>query len=99
MVSVDRRIAVRIRGKRRALGLEQIDLAKALGVEPDVIEAYEQATMRVSPERLIKLSALLEVPVSFFFETKFRVETTLHPPAQMPAGGPKEVEGHICLAD
>ncbi len=66
MTPVDRHIGRRIRGKRRALGLTADDLAGWLGEGPDVIEAYERATVRIPPEHLIKLAESLGVPLSYF---------------------------------
>lgn len=67
MTAVDQHVGRRIRGKRRALGLSEDDLAKALGVVRGVLEAYEQGRVRVPPEHLIRLSDIFGVPVSYFF--------------------------------
>jgi transcriptional regulator with XRE-family HTH domain len=67
MTPVDQHVGRRIRGKRRALALTEDDLAKALGVDPGRIEAYERGTMRVPPEHVTRLSEFLGVPVSYFF--------------------------------
>ncbi len=69
MTPVDQHVGRRIRGKRRALGLSLDDLARALGVGSDTIEAYERATTRVTSEHLIKLAGVLGVSVSYFFPT------------------------------
>jgi len=67
MTPIDRHVGRRLRGKRRALGLPQDDVARAIGVGGDVIEAYEQGTVRVPAEHLVKLSEMFDVPVSYFF--------------------------------
>jgi transcriptional regulator with XRE-family HTH domain len=67
MTPIDQHVGRRIRGKRRALGLTEDDLAKALGVGRDTIEAYERSATRVPSEHLIKLAELLGVSVSYFF--------------------------------
>jgi transcriptional regulator with XRE-family HTH domain len=67
MTPVDRHIGRRIRGKRRALGLTEDDLAKALGVGRETIEAYERASVRVPSEHIIKLGDILGVSVSYLF--------------------------------
>ena len=67
LTRVDQHVGRRIRGKRRALDLSEKILADALGVGPEVLEAYERATTRVPAEHLIRLSELLGVPVSYFF--------------------------------
>ena len=69
MTPVDQHVGRRIRGKRRALGLTEDDLARALGVDVDTIEAYERGTERVPSEHLIRLSEIMEVPLSYFFPT------------------------------
>lgn len=69
MTPIDQHVGRRIRGKRRALGLTEDDLAKALGVGRDTIGTYERAGSRVPSEHLIKLAELLGVSVSYFFPT------------------------------
>ncbi|HEY7576310.1 MAG TPA: helix-turn-helix transcriptional regulator [Acetobacteraceae bacterium] len=64
--SADLHIGRRIRGKRRALGLSEESLAAALGVETGRITGYERATERVSSDHLVRLSEILEVPLSYF---------------------------------
>jgi transcriptional regulator with XRE-family HTH domain len=66
---VDRHVGRRIRGKRRALGLTEDDLAKALGIDQVRIRAYERGTERVPSEHMVRLSELMEVPLSYFFPT------------------------------
>jgi transcriptional regulator with XRE-family HTH domain len=67
MTPVDQHVGRRIRGKRRALGLSGDDLARALRVDRDTIDAYERATARVPSEHLIGLAEFLGVSVSYFF--------------------------------
>ena len=69
MTPVDQHVGRRIRGKRRALGLSEAAVAKALEIEPRQIEAYERATERVPPELLARLSEFMQVPLSYFFPT------------------------------
>jgi transcriptional regulator with XRE-family HTH domain len=64
---VDQHVARRIRGKRRALGITEDSLAKALGVDASRIEAYERAKERVPSEHLVRLSEILGVPLGYFF--------------------------------
>lgn len=63
---VDRHVACRLRGKRRALALSRDALASALGVGCDQVEAYETGAASVPPEHLQLLSHYLDVPVSYF---------------------------------
>jgi transcriptional regulator with XRE-family HTH domain len=69
MTPVDRHVGRRIRGKRRALGLVEDDLAKALGVDSGRIIAYERGTERVPSEQLARLSEIMQVPLGYFFPT------------------------------
>ncbi len=69
MTPVDRHVGRRIRGKRRALGLSEEDLAKALGVDVARIRVYERGTDRVLSEHMVRLSELMDVPLSYFFPT------------------------------
>jgi transcriptional regulator with XRE-family HTH domain len=67
LTPVDQHVARRIRGKRLALGLTKDDLASAVGIDREWLDAYEQGTARVPAEQLILLSEFLGVPVSYFF--------------------------------
>ena len=67
MTPVDQHVGRRIRGKRRALGMSEDDLAKALGVDVGKIMAFERGTERVGSEHLIRLSEIMQVPLSYFF--------------------------------
>ena len=64
---VDQHVGRRIRGKRRALGLGEDSLAKALGVDAGRIAAYERGAERVPSQHLVRLSEFMEVPLSYFF--------------------------------
>jgi transcriptional regulator with XRE-family HTH domain len=59
-------VARRIKGKRIALGLAEIDVAAVLGVEDGTIEAYERGTEPVPPEHLTRLSEYFGVPLGYF---------------------------------
>jgi transcriptional regulator with XRE-family HTH domain len=63
---LDKHVARRIKGKRIALGLAEIDLAAVLGVQDDLIEAYEKGTEAVPQEHLTRLSEYFGVPVAYF---------------------------------
>jgi transcriptional regulator with XRE-family HTH domain len=64
---VDRHVGRRIRGKRRALGLTEDQLAQAIGVDAETIGRYERATEHVPSEHLDRLAAFMDVPLSYFF--------------------------------
>jgi transcriptional regulator with XRE-family HTH domain len=67
VTGIDQHVGRRIRGKRRALGLSEDVLARAIGIDSGQIEAYERATQRVPSEHLGRLSEVFGVPLSYFF--------------------------------
>jgi transcriptional regulator with XRE-family HTH domain len=67
MTAVDKHIGRRIRGKRRALGLSERDLASALGVDDGRLRDYELGTEHVPSEQIILLGEIMSVPLSYFF--------------------------------
>jgi len=66
LAPANRRVACRLRGKRRALALSRDDIAGAIGVGCDLVTAYETGAVSVPPEHLQLLSYYLDVPVSYF---------------------------------
>jgi transcriptional regulator with XRE-family HTH domain len=64
---VDLQVASRLRGKRRALGLSEDDLALELGIGTGQIRAYERAVERIPTHHLVRLSHFLDVPLTYFF--------------------------------
>lgn len=64
----DRAIALRITALRKANGLSQTAVADALGVTFQQVQKYEKGTNRIGPDRLSKLAALFQVPMSALFE-------------------------------
>lgn len=65
---VDVYIGKRLRSRRRHLGLTQQQLAMRVGVRFQQIQKYECAANRVSAARLWRLSKVLEVAASYFYE-------------------------------
>lgn len=66
--SVDVHVGQRVRQRRWMLGVTQQQLAERVGIKFQQIQKYETGTNRVSASRLWDIAAVLEVPVSFFFE-------------------------------
>jgi transcriptional regulator with XRE-family HTH domain len=65
--AVDRHVGTRIRMRRRAIGVSQQKLAKALGIAIAQVQKYESGTNRVSASRLQEIAVALQVtPASFF---------------------------------
>jgi transcriptional regulator with XRE-family HTH domain len=59
---------MRVRQRRRELGLTQPELAAKLGVTFQNLYKYEHAKNRITAGRLYALSKALGVPVTFFFQ-------------------------------
>jgi transcriptional regulator with XRE-family HTH domain len=64
----DRHVGSRVCMRRKMLSMSQTDLADAVGVTFQQIQKYEKGTNRVSASRLLRISQVLQVPISFFFE-------------------------------
>lgn len=65
---IDVHVGGRIRLRRNLLGMSQERLGEQLGITFQQIQKYEKGTNRVGASRLQSISAVLEVPVSYFFE-------------------------------
>lgn len=66
--AVDAHIGARIRLRRSLLKISQDRLANALGLTFQQIQKYERGTNRVSASRLLDISRILQVQVSYFYE-------------------------------
>lgn len=65
---VDVHVGSRVRLRRTLLGMSQEKLGEALGLTFQQIQKYERGANRIGSSRLFKLSKILDVPVSFFFD-------------------------------
>lgn len=65
---IDIHVGSRIRLRRTMLGMSQEKLGESLGITFQQIQKYEKGTNRVGASRLQNIAAILNVPVSFFFE-------------------------------
>jgi transcriptional regulator with XRE-family HTH domain len=66
--AVDVHVGKRLRVRRSLLGMSQEKLSDQVGITFQQIQKYEQGTNRISAGRLYKLSKVLNVPISYFFE-------------------------------
>jgi transcriptional regulator with XRE-family HTH domain len=64
---IDVHVGKRIRMRRLFLGMNQTDLADALGLTFQQVQKYEHGANRVSASRLSATADILGVPISFFF--------------------------------
>lgn len=67
--SIDEHVGVQLRQRRALLGLSQEKLAEQVGITFQQIQKYENGANRVSASRLYEFSKVLDIPVTFFFES------------------------------
>lgn len=65
---IDVHVGSRVRLRRTLLGMSQEKLGKALGLTFQQIQKYERGANRIGSSRLFRLSKIMDVPVTFFFE-------------------------------
>ncbi|MBO3760386.1 helix-turn-helix transcriptional regulator [Ciceribacter sp. L1K22] len=63
-------VGQRIRLRRAVLGVSQEKLASHLGITFQQVQKYEKGVNRVGASRLQDIARILNVPVSYFFETE-----------------------------
>src|ERR1700730_12476211 len=63
----DKHVGRRVRMRRKMLSMSQTKLADALGLTFQQIQKYEKGTNRMGASRLLQISRVLRVPISFFF--------------------------------
>ena len=65
---VDRHVGLRIRMRRKELGVSQEKLAEALGLTFQQVQKYERAANRVSASKLFEIARALDTSVGYFYE-------------------------------
>ena len=65
---IDIHVGSRVRLRRNMLGLSQERLGEAIGLTFQQVQKYERGANRIGASRLMELSRVLDVPVSFFFD-------------------------------
>jgi transcriptional regulator with XRE-family HTH domain len=65
---IDKHVGSRVRMRRMMLSMSQEKLGDALGLTFQQVQKYEKGTNRIGASRLQQIAAILQVPVSFFFE-------------------------------
>src|SRR5271168_5216569 len=65
---IDVHVGSRVRLRRNMLGLSQEKLGEAIGLTFQQVQKYERGANRIGASRLMELSGVLDVPVSFFFD-------------------------------
>jgi transcriptional regulator with XRE-family HTH domain len=65
---IDIHVGKRVRIRRRLLDMSQSDLGNAIDLTFQQIQKYERGANRISASVLFRLSEVLDVPISFFFD-------------------------------
>lgn len=65
---IDVHVGSRVRIRRTLLGMSQSILGQRLGLTFQQIQKYERGANRIGSSRLYRISVILDVPVSFFFD-------------------------------
>ena len=65
---IDIHVGSRVRMRRTLLGMSQSKLGDALGLTFQQIQKYERGANRIGSSRVYKLSKILDVPISYFFD-------------------------------
>lgn len=80
-------VGARIRIVRIRRGMSQGDLAEKIGVSFQQVKEYEKGTNRVGSSRLMRIAAILGIPISELFEIPGANTTVSQSPLQLLAGG------------
>ena len=65
---VDLHVGLRVRLRRRELGVSQEKLAESIGLTFQQVQKYERAANRVSASKLWEMARALKTSISYFFE-------------------------------
>lgn len=65
---VDLHVGIRIRMRRKEMGVSQERLAEALGITFQQVQKYERGANRVSASKLWEIAAALKTPVAYFYD-------------------------------
>jgi transcriptional regulator with XRE-family HTH domain len=65
---VDRHVGLRIRLRRKEVGISQERLAESIGLTFQQIQKYERAANRVSASKLWEMSRVLDTNIGYFYE-------------------------------
>jgi transcriptional regulator with XRE-family HTH domain len=80
---IDRHVGLRIRMRRKELGVSQEKLADCIGLTFQQVQKYERAANRVSASKLWEMARALHTSVNYFYEGLGGVGTEA-PPSNLP---------------
>jgi transcriptional regulator with XRE-family HTH domain len=93
----DKHVGSRVRMRRMMLNMSQEKLGEALGLTFQQVQKYEKGTNRIGASRLQQISAILQVPVSFFFEGAPSVGTPIQGMSEAPS--PTYISDFLATSD
>jgi transcriptional regulator with XRE-family HTH domain len=64
----DVHLGARVKQRRIVMGLSQEKLGKQLGITFQQVQKYERGVNRISASRLMDMSRILDVPITFFYD-------------------------------
>jgi transcriptional regulator with XRE-family HTH domain len=65
---IDRHVGLRIRLRRKELGVSQERLADSIGLTFQQVQKYERAANRVSASKLWEMARVLKTSIAYFYE-------------------------------
>lgn len=65
---IDRHVGLRIRMRRKELGISQERLAESIGLTFQQVQKYERAANRVSASKLWEMARALKTTTAYFYE-------------------------------
>lgn len=65
---VDIHVGQKMRQRRWMIGMSRHQLARRTGIEAEQILKFEKGAVKIGPSRMWDIAAVLEVPMSYFFE-------------------------------
>ena len=91
---VDVHVGLRIRLRRKELGVSQEKLAEAIGLTFQQVQKYERAANRVSASKLYEVARALDTSTAYFFEglTDAHIRTAAEP------GGQSQMQAFLLTA-
>ncbi len=92
---VDVHVGHRVRLRRTLLGMSQDRLGQALGLTFQQVQKYERGVNRIGSSRLYRLSQILDVPVSFFFDEMSLLDESAAPGLRERPAEPFETDPMI----
>lgn len=78
---IDIHVGRRIRLRRTILGMNQSDLAKAIGLTFQQVQKYERGSNRIGSSKLYMIAQALDISVSYFFDDMDKQTATNTAPA------------------